>query len=281
MKYVTAVIFISLGFCLTAQNIPGVDKPGSYAKTAATCYKTFYNEPEKLDTLTRPEGMISQRIWRIIDLKSPGNQFMNYNQPKTCQFDLWEILRFGLKTGKINAFRSDNFSSAQANLIPKKEVLSMMRVHDTITETVFDSEGNETKTEKVRDEDISSASLSGYIVCEDWYFDSHWAKADKRIVCIAPIFFDDKQQKEKPLFYLYYNECRNLLSSYQVPLTDPKDSLTYDKLFLKRKFEFYVMKKTNVFNRSVNDYSKGKTIEYESDKTIRELLSKDFDQFEH
>ena len=225
--------------------------------------------------------MISQRIWRIIDLKSPGNQCLHTTNPRYCEFDLWEIFKFGLKTGKINAFRSDNFGAAKINLIPNKEALNMIRVHDTLTEMVYDSEGNETKTQKIRDEDISSKDLSGYIVCEDWYFDSHWAKADKRIVCIAPIYFDEKQQKEKPLFYLYYNECRNLLGSYKVPYSDPKDSLSYDVLFLKRKFEFYVMKRNNVFDRSLNDYTKGKHVEYESDKAIRELLNKDFDQFDH
>ncbi len=262
----------------------GVDQPGTYgAKShAEQCYRSFYKPPEKLDTLVKPEGMIVHRIWRVIDLKNTTNRILLTNNSKNCDYtDLFEVLKFGLRSGKIKAFTSDRFGNAAQQHLSMKEVNRRLVIRDTVTESVFDADGNGTTNTKIINEDMQSLNLSGYVICEDWYIDKHWSRREKRIICICPVYFNEKLQKEVPLFYLYYNECRDLLSSFRAQKTGTGLDLSYDEIFLRKYFESMVVKTSNVFGRPISEYTLGTGTRDEGDRSVRQLLNEEADLFEH
>lgn len=283
MKQITFILALC---CIATLAIAqGVDEPGAYAGPRSHvegCYRTYYKAPEKLDTLTQPEAYTAHRIWRIISLKSEVNKPLFVGNSKDCGYtDLLDIIKYGLMTGKIHAFSSDKFSKVGMHPLSKKEVMNILVRKDTVTETVFDANGEGTTQTRAVNEEIQSASLSGYVICEDWYMDEHWARREKRVICICPVYFNEKQQRDMPLFYLYYNECRDLFSSFRAFDAGGGEYLTYDELFLKKHFESVVVKASNVFGRAFSEYTLGQTVKDEGDASMRRLLNEEADQFDH
>lgn len=271
--------------CLYSYGIfsQGVDKPGPYTPVSKieACYKTFYKNPERQDTLSAPKGAVAYRIWRIIDLKDPAAKTL-FTRSKGCEnVALFDILKFGVLSGMVNAFDNDVFDGSLKNRMAIQKVKSLLMLTDTIDEKVFDAEGNETSRQVIRTKEMGSEDLAGFLICEDWYFDSHWSKLDKRMISISPIAKDQKTLKETPLFYIYFNECRDLLGSFKATTSTINEPVSYDEFFLKHKYPSFVVKKNNIFNRSINEYKKGKDAEMEHDETLKKLHSTESDLFDH
>lgn len=281
LRYV-AILFYCLCPCLVLSQ-SGVNEPGKYAPVSKieSCYKTFYKKPERLDTLSAPKGAVSYRIWRIIDLKDPAAKTL-FTRSKGCDnVPLFEILKFGILSGMINAFDTDVFDGSLKHRVAIQKLKTMLMLTDTVNEKVFDAGGNETSQQVVRKKEMGSEDLAGFLICEDWYFDTHWSKLDKRLISISPVAKDQKTLKETPLFYIYFNECRDLLGSFKAVSSDALEPVSYDEFFLKHKYPSFVVKKNNIFNRSINEYKKGKDTELEHDETLKKLHSTESDLFDH
>ena len=124
---------------------PGILTPGSYSNSSkiAACYKVFYKAPVKFDTLKRERSANTQRVWRIIDFKEQATKAL-FTANKSCEYtDLFEVFKFGILSGQVNAFSSDKFDKNVLKYkIDASYFLSLITLKDTVTETEFDSEGN-------------------------------------------------------------------------------------------------------------------------------------------
>lgn len=263
---------------------PGVLTPGSYTNNSklAACYKVFYKAPVRFDTLNRTRSVNTQRVWRIIDFKEQATKAL-FTANKSCEYtDLFEVLKFGILSGQVNAFSSDKFDENALNhKIDIAQFLNLITFKDTVTETEFDSEGNSSVTKKIIDRQLNSSDLAGFLFCEDWFFDNHWSRLDKRMLYICPIFKNEKKQTEYPLFYLYYNECRELLGSFKALNKRSAEPFSYDELILSHQYPAFVVKTTNTFNRTITEYKKGTDIEGEHDKSLKNLHNSESDLFDH
>jgi hypothetical protein len=101
------------------------------------------------------------------------------------------------------------------------------------------------------------------------------------MIYISPIYKNEKKQIEYPLFYLYYNECRDLLSSFKVINKRTTESLSYDEFILSHQYPAFVVKTNNVFNRTINEYKKGVDVEDENNRSLKRLHNSESDLFEH
>lgn len=269
---------------LAFSQVPGnIFDPHSYSKcNATTRYKAFYKSPLKLDTLIKPQSLIAKRVWRFIDFKEIETKRL-FTPNKSCEYlDFFEILKFGIVTGKINAFTTDKFGeNALKYKIEIKKCLSLLTFKDTVTETIFDSDGNSKISKNIVEREINSNDLAGYMFCEDWFFDSHWSQLDKRMVFICPILKNEKTQTEHPLFYLYYNECRELFSSFKAINMRTLEPFTYDQFILSHLYPSFVVKTSNVFNRTISEFKKGADVEDEHNNSLRYLHNSESDLFGH
>lgn len=280
LRYSTLLICCLCSCMLFSQ---GVNEPGKYSPVSKveSCYKTFYKKPERLDTLSLPKGAVSYRIWRIIDLKDPAVKTL-FTRSRGCEnVALFDILKFGVLSGMVNAFDNDVFDGNLKHRMDIQNVKNLLLLTDTVDEKVFDAEGNETSQRVIKTKEMGSENLAGFLICEDWYFDTHWSKLDKRMISISPIAKDQKTLKEKPLFYLYFNECRDLLGSFRAATSTVDEPVSYDEFFLRHKYPSFVVKKNNIFNRSINEYKKGQDAEMEHDETLKKLHSTESDLFDH
>ena len=118
---------------------------------------------------------------------------------------------------------------------------------------------------------IQPADIVQYIIKEDWFFDKQRSVMDVRIISIAPVIEVQDEQGEfrgyKPLFWLYFPDCRNYFSKFKVydPANDA-DERNFDEIFQKRLFGSYISMESNVYNRPVSSYTTGTDAMMESER---------------
>ena len=117
---------------------------------------------------------------------------------------------------------------------------------------------------------ITSEEIVQYHLKEDWIFDKERSVMEPRILGIAPVVYNKEGQQikgYKRLFWLYFPECRYVFQNY-FTWNDHNDArrMSYDDLFLKRKFNSYILKQSNVYDRSIEQYKAGVDALLESEK---------------
>ena len=212
--------------------------------------------------------MCSKKVWSYIDFKEKFNKtLLNNSNPKTKIYPLSEILNLWITLGKIKCFKKPNFGTAQNTPMTMAEFKKTGIKRDSMEERVIDENGNEKIIKSIKADTLNSDKILGFVIKEDWLFNKRSVLMEKRIIGFAPVVFDVKTQKNKELFWVYYPECCELLSSYRV--INPKGSeeiFTYRDAFLKRSFSCYVLKESNVYNRDKPENSKGFEVENENNK---------------
>ena len=154
---------------------------------------------------------------------------------------------------------------------------------------------------------ISSASITAYNIKEDWYFDKNRSKLERRIIGIAPVgrfdtdttdegFFDRSKSfifknnegrlvdannqeitdsvvlNEKEMFWLYFDELRDVLANYYV-YNEKSDAQfdSFDDLFIQRRFSATAYKTSDKFDREIEDYKFGVDRLYEAERIKEEI----------
>lgn len=125
---------------------------------------------------------------------------------------------------------------------------------------------------------IDSKDIVQYHIKEDWFFDKERSVLDVRILGLAPVIYDyDMANKNqiigmRELFWVYFPQCRYVLNNYFV-FNERNDAqwMSFDDLFWKRKFNSYIYKESNVFDRSIDKYRSGLDAQHESERIQEEI----------
>jgi len=158
---------------------------------------------------------------------------------------------------------------------------------------------------------ITSESIVAYYIKEDWYFDKERSVLDKRIIAIAPVVLFrtkgdellsdlktvvlidqgmpkilegdglipyNEQTVERELFWLYFDELRDVLVNYYV-YNEKNDAqwMSFDDLFWKRKFSSTIYKVSDKFDRDIEDYKFGVEALYESERVKESIRNWEHD----
>ncbi len=119
---------------------------------------------------------------------------------------------------------------------------------------------------------------------EEWYFDKQSSSLNVRVIGICPIrefvreSDDPTQVQRQKVFWIYYPEARSLLATNEVlNQYNQAQSMSFDDLFIKRYFNSYIVKESNVYNnRDISAYLSGKDAMLESKRIEKEIF--DFEQ---
>ena len=110
-----------------------------------------------------------------------------------------------------------------------------------------------------------SNEIVEYHLKEDWFIDKQRSVLDVRIIAIAPVKYSTQINNGKlqitgmeEMFWLYFPHCRFVLNNYYT-YNSKNDSqwMSYDDLFLKRRFNSVVYKESNTQDRDISDYRIG------------------------
>ena len=264
----------------------GTPKQEAKAQVIDGAYKRtdLYNrKPTPLPFVREADVMWRKKVWRIIDLREKMNQPLYFPTKEIeGRFNLVNLLLEGIKNGKLTAYDAkidDEFK------IPM--------TFDQVKEAF----GATTRTRKIRDVDtgelvektvpgeIRAEEIKQFMIKEEWYFDKQASSMNVRIIGVCPIreFYRDEDANQEnvqrqQVFWIYYPEARELLAGNEIfnPQNTARNA-SFDDIFLKRKFNSYIVKEENIYNnRDISQYLSGKNAMLESRKIENSIF--DYEQ---
>jgi gliding motility associated protien GldN len=217
-----------------------------------------------------------KRIWRVIDIREKMN--LPFAYPERPFFS---IIMDAATSGEITVYSTedDKFSS---KLTPD-EVASMGATIDTVI--TFDPETYEEQLQVVRN-DLNPDDVKRYRIKEVWFFDEETSTLQVRILGIAPLI-DVKDDNgnfryEKPMFWVYYPEAREVFSRERVfNAGNDASPMTWEDLMEMRYFASYIYKESNVKDRRLQDYLTGVDLLLEAEKIKQEIFNFEHDLWEY
>ena len=251
---------------------------GAYQRT-----DIYKRKPTPLPYVREADVMFRKKVWRIIDLREKINQPLYFpTREVEGRFNLVNLFIEGIKNGKLTAYdaKNDDEFKVPMTFEQVKEAFGAT----TRTQKIRDVDTGELK-EKVIAGEIRSEEVKQFMVKEEWYFDKQSSTMNVRVIGICPIqeFFreGDANQEDvqrRQVFWIYYPEARELMASNEVfnTLNTARNS-SFDDIFLKRKFNSYIVKEENIYNnRNISQYLSGKDAMLESKKIENSIF--DYEQ---
>ena len=229
----------------------------------------------------------SKKIWRIIDLREKMNLPLYYPSVEMDdRVNLINLLLEGIKSGQLTPYDArldDDFKVPMTF----EQVQEAFGAQETTEEKVnFDTGEREIVTiqGKIRPNEIMQ-----YMIKEEWYFDKQTSTLNVRIIGICPIREYEREGdtsgevQRTQVFWIYYPEARDLLATNLVlnPYNDAHQ-LSFDDVFIKRFFNSYVVKESNVYNnRNISAYLSGKEAMLESKRIENKVFNFEQDLWEY
>jgi gliding motility associated protien GldN len=275
MKKILFLVLVTLfvaGLKLTSysQVLEGPPRDGVYDRTAVMTV-----QPIPYPYLREADIIWTRRIWRVLDLREKMNQTFYFpEKPQNNWKSFMQIVLDGLKEGTITAYSalSDQF------LVPNtyKELMDQLQKTEKKTLKRPYEPYDEYDTTIVNE--FKAADVKTLRIKEDFYFDRQRSVLEVRILGICPVMDDIDENGNyrgpKPLFWIYFPECRNLFAKNEMfnLKNGAAGRMTYDDVFMKRMFSSYIYKEENVYDRSINEYATGVDALLESEKAKSNLF---------
>ncbi|MBK9176467.1 MAG: gliding motility protein GldN [Flavobacteriales bacterium] len=178
-----------------------------------------------------------RRVWRAIDLSDPANAPLRMPTGAPGCLSLMQVIRHGLRNeGGIMAYDPgpDGKDDAFRKLMARSALLRELDTLDTLPASV----------------------VGRFAIKEDWIFDRACSRMEVRIIGIAPLVEVRGPEGElrgyRPLFWLYYPECRQLFAWWTAILDGDEKRISFEELLDQRRFKGTVTRVSDMSGRAVN-----------------------------
>lgn len=278
MKRILLVLFVATIAVANFGPVHAQVIDGPYKKAI-----TYDRKPAPLAAVREADVIWSKTIWRVVDLREKMNQPLYYpTRPMQGRMNLVSVLLKGIKEGQITAYdaSADNEFKMPMTFDQVKEAFGATT--KMVKRRNFETGEME---EKIVEQEIRPHEIKGIMVKEVWYFDKQTSTLQVRILGLCPIQeyygegdVNQENIRKKKVFWVYYPEVRNLLAKSEVlnPFNDAR-SISFDDLFITRKFDSYIAKESNIYNnRSIEQYASGELLRGESDRIKNQIF--DYEQ---
>jgi len=188
----------------------------------------------------------------------------------------------GIKDGKLTAYdaKNDDEFKLPMTFEQVKEAFGAT----TRTQMVKNIDTGESTARQVTGE-IRAEEVMQFMIKEEWYFDKQTSTLKVKVIGICPIQelyreedTNQKDVKRRQVFWIYYDEARDLMAANDV--FNPQNTarnLSFDDVFLKRKFNSYIVKEENIYNnRDISSYLGSKEAMLESKRIENSIF--DYEQ---
>ncbi len=275
MKNILVYIGIALFFVAgNNRNANAQIIDGAYKRT-----NIHQKKPMPLPVVREADVFWSKKIWRIIDLREKMNLPLYYPTEETDERkNLISILLEGIENNQITPY--DARLDAEFKTPLSYEQVKEQFGAEATTEERIDFDTGE-REEVVIQGEIRPSEIKQFMVKEEWYFDKQSSTLNVRIIGICPIREyirpndPTNEVQRSQVFWVYYPEARDVLArSVAMNPYNSAQSLSYDDLFIKRMFNSYVIKESNVHNnRWITSYLSGREAMLESQKIENEIFN--------
>ncbi|MES2591745.1 MAG: gliding motility protein GldN [Bacteroidota bacterium] len=232
-------------------------------------------------SLREADVMWSKRVWRVINLKEKINHPLYYpTTPIADRKSLFEVLKDGIiKEGTITAFNTidDEFRIE----FTKSEIESMLVSWDSSATTEDPNNPGNMISAPVKKE-TTAEDITKYWIKEDWFYDKQRSVLDVRIIGLMAVVAKKTETGEdaggdKPLFWVYFPQIRPILANQDVYMRhNDAERRSLEDIFWKRMFSSFVIKESNVYDRSIGEYTTGINALFEAERVKDEIF-----KFEH
>jgi gliding motility associated protien GldN len=271
-----SILFLAiLMMALNVKAQPGVFQPGDYRDG-------IYDKENSTNRRFIPythlrEGDVNweKRVWRKLDMREKQNQQLYYpTEAVTSRISLMQLILKYVLSGQIIAFVDEEFLQPyELSAIRNKIVIQ----GDTTDVEEFDAAGNSVMVRKpgVIDSTWIYENFTSLDLKEDWFFDKQKSVLEVRILAMG--FNALKPGKEDigefNMFYTYFPACRPFFAKHEVyNAKNDAERRTFEDIFWKRQFSSIATKETNVYDRTIERYSKGIDALLESDRIKNDIF---------
>lgn len=263
-------------------------QPDVKSPAPSPCNMDRINRPFPMQTAYVREAnmMWSRRIWRVIDLREKMNQPLYYPlEPTVCMQSLFDVLKSAILNKELKAYANPVFDDEFTHEMTMDEVSKLLVSWDSTHQVEDVNNPGQYITAPLKSE-IKAGNICQYWIKEDWFFDKERSVMEARIIGICPLVQKLSEDGEviglKPLFWINFPEARQFLArSATFNSRNDSERMSYDELFVKRKFSSYVYKESNVYNRAIADYKHGKEILLESEDIKEDIFNYESDLWQY
>ncbi len=198
-----------------------------------------------------------KKVYRMIDLREKINYPLYYPEDATDgRQSLFALIFRLLQEGKIYGYEyleaGEEFKEIYkinfGEFLEKYEIIHSKELDPITNDTVY----------VVDESDIPNREIMKFYLTEVWYLDKHSSIFSVKTLAICPILSreTDLGLQKYPLFWIPFDILRPHLSQTEVLLSDKNNGmrLSFDDLFLKRRYGSYTYKTSNVENRNFLEY---------------------------
>ena len=233
--------------------------------------------------LREADVMYKRRIWQEIDLRQKFNHpFYFPLDPIQDRSNLFDVIREALLVeGSLVAYSAGPLGEDDEFTFPLSADSIRTILNPVTLVKQYDDFGEVIGTVQQSNE-LSSDKITRYRIKEDWIWDRQRSERYVRILGIAPMMedfdVDGNSVGFRPLFWLYYPECRYVFANSEVyNMFNDAQRRTFEDLFQKRYFSSYIVKEDNAFNRQIVSYARGLDALAESERIQQELFNIEHD----
>lgn len=223
------------------QVIPKVSTDAPIKLLNVSPYKINYNKNNYIELFPLEERSVAcaKRIWRQIEIR---------DNPILFSKEVKNVITKSLSTLKdsILLFQEDEFLKISNN-----------------------------------NYDSSNYEIIAYKIKEDCFFDIDRMVSESRIIGICPVIQEKKKaeiRETKELGWIYFPQIRKVLAKEKLNNSSiPSNIKTLDDLFFFRYFHGQIYMESNVYERPISSYAKGKEIEIEAERIELSLIESEHD----
>lgn len=271
------VLFLAIFYivAVSAKAQPGVFQPGDYRDGIYDKENSVNRRFIPYTHLREADVSWEKRVWRKLDMREKQNQQLYYPKEQVVsRISLMQVVSKYILSGQIIAFKDEEFlQPLELAFIRDKMVIR----EDSAEVEEFDANGNSYMVKKpgAVDSTWTFEFFSSLELKEDWFFDKQKSVLEVRILSMGFNVINPKKQDlgEFPLFYTYFPACRPFFAKHEVyNAKNDAERRTFEDIFWKRQFSSVAIKETNVYDRTIENYSKGIDALLESDRIKNDIF---------
>jgi len=276
------ILFVAV-LSLLAINIkaqPGVFQPGDYRDGIYDKENSINRRFIPYTHLREADVTWEKRVWRKLDMREKQNQQLYFPiEPVVSRVSLIQVILKSVLSGQVIAFKDDEF------LVPYemsdiRSQLVLQADSEDVEEFLADGSSQMVKKPGMIDSTWIYTNFTSLELKEDWFFDKQKSVLEVRILAMGVNVVKKGKEDlgEFPLFYVYFPSCRPIFARNEVYNSkNDAERRTFEDIFWKRQFSSRAIKETNVYDRKIENYSKGIDALLESDRIKQDIFKWEHD----